>query len=90
MFWKSGYDLPPLMLTADEVEALVVGMSWVEARADAGLAHAARDVLAKVAAVLPEAVAPLVIERTVGAPCLWPEALADDVVDVSRNPASRP
>ena len=34
-----GYDLPPLMFTADEVEALVAGMSWVEARADAGLAH---------------------------------------------------
>ena len=77
-----GYDLPPLMFTADEVEALVAGMSWVEARADAGLAHAARDVLAKVAAVLPEALAPLVIERTVGAPA-YGRKPCEDVVDVS-------
>lgn len=77
-----GYDLPPLMLTADEVEALVVGMSWVEARADAGLAAAARDVMAKVGAVLPPTLSPLVIERTVGAPAYGRKPVSD-VVDVS-------
>ncbi|MFA5951185.1 MAG: YafY family protein [Hyphomicrobium sp.] len=78
-----GYDLPPLMFTADEVEALVVGMSWVESRADAGLAAAARDVLAKVGAVVPECLAPLLIERTVEAPS-YGNVPQLDLVDVGQ------
>ena len=50
---KPGFTLPPLMFTLDEVEALALGARWVEGRADAGLARAARDALAKIAAVLP-------------------------------------
>lgn len=49
-----GFTLPPMMLTSDELEAFLLGMSWVADRADAGLQSAARDVLAKIAAVLPE------------------------------------
>jgi predicted DNA-binding transcriptional regulator YafY len=48
-----GFDLPPLMFTEDEIEALVLGARLVESRADPALARAARDVLAKVEAVLP-------------------------------------
>jgi predicted DNA-binding transcriptional regulator YafY len=48
-----GFDLPPLMFTEDEIEALVLGARIVESRADPALARAARDVLAKVEAVLP-------------------------------------
>jgi predicted DNA-binding transcriptional regulator YafY len=48
-----GFDLPPLMFTDEEIEALVLGARIVESRADAALARAARDVLAKVEAVLP-------------------------------------
>ena len=48
-----GFDLPPLMFTEDEIEALVLGARLVESRADPALAGAARDVLAKVEAVLP-------------------------------------
>lgn len=48
-----GYDLPPLMFTQDEVEALVFGARIVEAWADDELATAAHDALAKVRAVLP-------------------------------------
>lgn len=78
----AGYDLPPMMFTADEIEALAVGMSWVESRADAGLSDAARDVLAKVGAVLPPALAPMLIERTVTAPAFGrPPAI--DGVDVA-------
>jgi len=51
---EGGFDLPPLMLTADEVDAVALGAHWVAAHADPELARAARDVLAKVAAVLPE------------------------------------
>ena len=50
---KPGFTLPPLMFSLDEVEALALGARWVEGRADAGLARAARDALAKIAAVLP-------------------------------------
>lgn len=50
---KPGFTLPPLMFSSDEVEALVLGSRWVADRGDARLAAAARDALAKIAAVLP-------------------------------------
>src|SRR6185369_4862533 len=50
---KPGFVLPPLMFSVDEIEALVLGVSWVADRADATLARAARDLAAKVKAVLP-------------------------------------
>jgi predicted DNA-binding transcriptional regulator YafY len=48
-----GFVLPPLMFSSDEVEALVLGSRWVADRGDTRLAAAARDALAKIAAVLP-------------------------------------
>lgn len=50
---KPGFLLPPLMFSEDEIEALVLGSRWVAGQADARLGAAARDALAKVAAVLP-------------------------------------
>ncbi|MFT3912944.1 MAG: YafY family protein [Anaeromyxobacteraceae bacterium] len=50
---KPGYLLPPLMLSEEELEALVLGGQWVAKRADARLGDAARNALAKIAAVLP-------------------------------------
>jgi predicted DNA-binding transcriptional regulator YafY len=50
---RPGFMLPPLMFNVEEVEALALGSRWVAARADAPLAGAARDALAKIAAVLP-------------------------------------
>jgi predicted DNA-binding transcriptional regulator YafY len=49
-----GFDLPPLMFTEDELEALVLGVRVVESWGDATLAQAARLVVQKVEAVLPE------------------------------------
>jgi predicted DNA-binding transcriptional regulator YafY len=49
-----GYDLPPLMFSEDEIEALVLGARTVESWADPELARAARSILDKVDAVLPE------------------------------------
>jgi len=46
--------LPPLMFSEEEIEALVLGARWVAERGDAGLGAAARNALAKIAAVLPE------------------------------------
>ena len=38
---EKGFDLPPLMLTPDEIEAAVLGAQWVAGHADPVLARAA-------------------------------------------------
>lgn len=53
---RPGFALPPLMFDAEELEALTLGLRWVMRRTDPALAGAARDGLAKIAAVLPPAV----------------------------------
>jgi predicted DNA-binding transcriptional regulator YafY len=50
---RPGFMLPPLMFSEDEIEALVLGSRWVSERGDAPLGKAARNALAKIAAVLP-------------------------------------
>lgn len=51
---RKGSDVPPLMFTRAELEALVVGSRFTEAFAGERLAAAARRALTKVEAVLPE------------------------------------
>lgn len=51
----AGFDLPPLMFTADEVEAIVVGLSLLGRTGDADLLAAASRVSRKIADVLPDA-----------------------------------
>jgi predicted DNA-binding transcriptional regulator YafY len=51
---KAGFDLPPLMFKEQEIEALVLGARIVESWADAELAEAAADAVAKIEAVVPE------------------------------------
>ena len=41
------FDMPPLMLTPDELEAAVLGAQWVADRGDAVLASAARDLISR-------------------------------------------
>ncbi len=50
---RPGFMLPPLMFAEEEIEALVLGSRWVAKRGDRKLAAAARNALAKIAAVLP-------------------------------------
>lgn len=50
---QPGFLLPPLMFSADEIEALVLGSRWVAERGDARLAAAATQALARIGAVLP-------------------------------------
>jgi predicted DNA-binding transcriptional regulator YafY len=50
-----GFDLPPLMFTGDEIEALVLGARIVSAWGDPALKKAADEALAKALAVLPQA-----------------------------------
>ncbi|QRM31312.1 HTH domain-containing protein [Microvirga sp. VF16] len=50
---KPGFLLPPLMFSTQEIEALALGLQWVGRRTDEEMGQAARNVMAKVAAVLP-------------------------------------
>ncbi|HWU69226.1 MAG TPA: YafY family protein [Stenotrophobium sp.] len=50
---RRGFDLPPLMFTMEEVEAIDVGVRLVRRTGDAGLQQAAESVLSKVAVILP-------------------------------------
>ena len=59
---EDGFDLPPLMLTPDEIEAAVLGAQMVAARGDPVLRRAAEDLIAKIGAVIPENLRPLVVE----------------------------
>jgi predicted DNA-binding transcriptional regulator YafY len=52
---RPGFLLPPLMFGEDELEALVLGVRWVSRNGDRRLATAAVSALARVSAVLPEA-----------------------------------
>ena len=61
-----GHDLPPLMFTPEELEAVALGAGWVANNADPALATAAADVIAKVAAVIPVELRPHLIEPGVG------------------------
>jgi predicted DNA-binding transcriptional regulator YafY len=77
------YDMPPLMLTPDEVEAAVLGAQWVAERGDPALAAAARDLIAKIGAAVPERLRPHVVEASVGAPP--PLGLMADGLDLAKT-----
>lgn len=75
---EGGYDLPPLMLTPDEVEAAVLGAQWVARRGDPELARAAMDLIAKIGVAVPERLRPLVLEPATRAAPNW-NALPDRI-----------
>jgi predicted DNA-binding transcriptional regulator YafY len=52
---RRGFDLPPLMFTTEEIEAIAVGARLVARTGDPGLQDAAESGLSKVTVVLPEA-----------------------------------
>src|SRR5258708_19178833 len=52
---RRGFDLPPLMFTNEEIDAIAVGARMVRRIRDPKLQAAAESVLAKVSVVLPEA-----------------------------------
>lgn len=59
-----GYDMPPLMLTADELEAAALGAAWVAAEADPSLARAALDLVAKLSSAIPKDLRPVVLDAS--------------------------
>lgn len=50
---RPGFELPPLMFSSGELEALMLGMRWVTRSTDPGHASDARNALARIRAVLP-------------------------------------
>lgn len=50
---RSGFLLPPVMFTVEEVDALILGSRWVADRADKPLAEAARKAMARLTSVMP-------------------------------------
>jgi predicted DNA-binding transcriptional regulator YafY len=77
-----GFDLPPLMLTPDEIEAAVLGAQWVAGRADPELARAARDLVAKIGAVIPDHLRPFLLDAT--ATTAGRPMIVADALDVAR------
>lgn len=76
-----GFDMPPLMLTPDEIEAAVLGAQWVANRGDAVLATAAQDLIAKIGAVIPDHLQPYLLDATVSASG---GRAARDAIDITR------
>jgi predicted DNA-binding transcriptional regulator YafY len=80
-----GFDLPPLMLTSDEVEAAALGAQWVANHGDALLARAAHDLIAKIAATVPKNLRPLILDASARTPPAW--KIPPDGIDVAQTRA---
>jgi predicted DNA-binding transcriptional regulator YafY len=72
---RRGFDLPPLMFTIDEIDAIAVAMRMLHRTGDHGLQSAAESVLSKLTVALPDSLR---------------EHLATPPFFVSRNGAPRP
>jgi predicted DNA-binding transcriptional regulator YafY len=79
---EGGFDLPPLMLTSDEIEAAVLGAQWVVGHGDAALARAAQDLIAKIGVAVPENLRPLILDAGARTPPGW--KIPPDAIDVAR------
>ena len=82
---EKGFDLPPLMLTPDEIEACVLGAQWVAGHADPVLSRAAQDLTAKIADTVPERLRPFVLEPASRARPQWRKE--PDRIDMARTRA---
>ena len=51
---EPGFHMPPLMLTPDEIEAVMLGALWVQTRGEPELAQAAEKLITKLETVAPE------------------------------------
>ena len=50
---RRGYQVPPLMFTGEELEALIIGAKLVQAWSDSALGKAAEQAIARIGAILP-------------------------------------
>jgi len=61
------YDMPPLMFTPDEIEAVALGSQWVATLDDKVMSSSAASVLSKIASSLPDHLLPYLLRPSVGA-----------------------
>ncbi|MBI2719166.1 MAG: YafY family transcriptional regulator [Rhizobiales bacterium] len=78
----AGFDLPPLMFTPDELEAVMLGLRWVARRGDADLSRAAQDTVAKIGSVLPERLRPFLFDAALLVPPQF--RMVEDMVNVAQ------
>ena len=71
---RAGFELPPLMFTADEARALVAAVRLAQPRLDGALAGHAEAALSKIVAVLPPAARAAAESLAVYAPPRGPDA----------------
>ena len=64
---RPGFDLPPLMFTIEETEAVVLGLALIERTGDKELTQAAKKVAGKIAAAVPPPLRQLVSARSLHA-----------------------
>ena len=83
---ERGYDMPPLMLTPNEIEAAVLGAQWVAERGDPSLARGARDLVTKIRDIVPDHLRPMILQAAVTAPSIF--AQEPDPLDLERIRAS--
>ena len=82
---RRGFDLPPLMFTEEEIEALVLGTRVVSSWADEGLAKAAESALARIEAALPDRLKARLIGSRLFAPAFHvPQGVAAALPDLRR------
>lgn len=79
------FDMPPLMLTPDEIEAAVLGAQWVAGQGDPALVSAARDLVAKITSVVPEHLRPIIADPSIGTGSR--SRAAPDGIDIARTRA---
>jgi len=70
---RAGFDLPPLMFTTDEAQALVAAVRLAQPRLDGALSRQAEGALSKILAVLPPATRAAAESLAVFAPATGPD-----------------
>jgi predicted DNA-binding transcriptional regulator YafY len=75
---RPGFDLPPLMFTIEETEAVVLGLALIERTGDKELTAAAKKVKQKIAAAVPAPLRQLVSAGAPARQCRFHTAAAGD------------
>lgn len=78
---RSGFDLPPLMFTRDEIVALVTGARMVRAWGGTKMVAAAEEALVKIEAVLPKAEQSRVGDTKIFSPRIGLAGQASELID---------
>lgn len=86
---RPDYDLPPLMFDREEIQALVLGARMVQRFGDPALARASETILAKIAAVIPKRLEPLLSETRLFVPRALDTVGSGDALRLVREALSR-